>query len=55
VWICLPAIPNWRWMMEVCDSPWYSSAKLYRQDRLGDWGCVLDAIGRDCLEVAGLV
>ena len=55
VWICLPAIPNWRWMMEVCDSPWYPSAKLYRQDRLGDWGCVLDAIGQDCLEVAGLV
>jgi hypothetical protein len=55
VWICLPAIPNWRWMTNVSESPWYPSARLYRQDRLGDWGCVLDTIGRDCLEVAGLV
>lgn len=37
-WIALagPA-PDWRWMRYQDDSPWYPSARLFRQDRPGDW------------------
>jgi Flp pilus assembly protein TadD len=37
VFILLPAAPDWRWMLGRSDSPWYASARLYRQDRPGDW------------------
>ena len=37
VWILLPHCPDWRWMVEREDSPWYPSARLYRQQAAGDW------------------
>ena len=37
VWICLPAAPEWRWMLERTDCPWYGSARLFRQRRIGEW------------------
>jgi tetratricopeptide (TPR) repeat protein len=42
VWIALPHTPDWRWQLGRCDSPWYPSARLFRQTRRGDWN---DAIG----------
>ena len=46
VWILLPggAIPDWRWQLERSDSPWYASARLVRQERLGEWGPVLERV-----------
>ena len=44
VWILLPFIPDWRWLLERRDSPWYPSATLYRQPAIGDWHSVIDAI-----------
>jgi tetratricopeptide (TPR) repeat protein len=41
VWILLPFIPDWRWLLGRSDSPWYDSAKFFRQPRLGDWTSVL--------------
>jgi tetratricopeptide (TPR) repeat protein len=38
VWIALGLSPDWRWLLERNDSPWYPSARLFRQSRLGDWG-----------------
>lgn len=37
VWVLLPSIPDWRWMLHRDDSPWYPSARLFRQKRIGDW------------------
>jgi hypothetical protein len=45
VWILLSAAPDWRWMTEREDSPWYPSARLFRQRRLGDWEELASRIG----------
>lgn len=45
VWLMLPFAPDWRWMTKRCDSPWYPSARIFRQARRGDWeGLVSDLI-----------
>jgi tetratricopeptide (TPR) repeat protein len=37
VWIALPLVPDWRWLLGRDDSPWYPTARLFRQARLDDW------------------
>ena len=37
VWILLPFNPDWRWLLERNDSPWYPTAVLFRQKRDGEW------------------
>jgi len=44
VWILLPFVPDWRWMLDRSDSPWYPGARLFRQDRLGAWDGVINAL-----------
>jgi hypothetical protein len=39
-WLGLPFIPDWRWLLEREDTPWYPSVRLFRQPRLGDWDSV---------------
>jgi tetratricopeptide (TPR) repeat protein len=38
VWVVLPHSSDWRWMEEREDSPWYPTARLFRQRTSGDWG-----------------
>jgi Tfp pilus assembly protein PilF len=40
VWILLPYAPDWRWLLNRNDSPWYPTARLFRQSRPGDWTTV---------------
>ena len=40
VWTLLPYIPDWRWMLEREDTPWYPSMRLFRQSETGDWSRV---------------
>jgi tetratricopeptide (TPR) repeat protein len=48
VWILVPANGEWRWLEKRADSPWYPSARLFRQSALGDWQSAIDAM-RDAL------
>ena len=43
-WLLLPFSPDWRWLMDRDDSPWYPSMKVYRQKTPGDWGPVFARI-----------
>jgi tetratricopeptide (TPR) repeat protein/glycosyltransferase involved in cell wall biosynthesis len=44
VWILLSFVPDWRWMLEREDSPWYPTVRLFRQQKAGDWDGVCDRI-----------
>ncbi|GAN82113.1 glycosyltransferase family 9 protein [Acidocella aminolytica] len=44
VWVMLPFIPDWRWLMSRHDTPWYPSTRLFRQARRGDWEGVIQAV-----------
>ena len=41
VWILLPFIPDWRWLLDRDDSPWYPTARLFRQDDTRKWDNVI--------------
>jgi hypothetical protein len=40
-WLMLPFAPDWRWLVERCDSPWYPTMRIFRQNRPGVWGTVI--------------
>jgi tetratricopeptide (TPR) repeat protein len=44
VWVLLDFVPDWRWMLEREDSPWYPTMRLFRQNRPGDWNGVLERV-----------
>lgn len=46
-WILLPFAPDFRWLLNRSDSPWYPSVKLYRQQKIGDWDAVLAQVNAD--------
>ena len=53
VWIMLPKASDWRWMLERSDSPWYPTARLFRQKTPGAWEAVIAGVGpalaRNCV------
>ena len=46
VWIMLPKVPDYRWMLDRNDTPWYPSARLFRQTTSGDWSDVVWTIAK---------
>jgi tetratricopeptide (TPR) repeat protein/ADP-heptose:LPS heptosyltransferase len=46
-WVLLPYAPDWRWLLDRDDSPWYESVKLYRQDASREWLSVLETLEGD--------
>jgi ADP-heptose:LPS heptosyltransferase len=46
-WVLLPFAPDWRWLLGRDDSPWYPTAKLYRQKTVGDWNEVFARVATD--------
>jgi tetratricopeptide (TPR) repeat protein len=54
VWLLLPHSPDWRWMVDRTDSPWYPTARLFRQARRQEWGPVLEAVQSELRASAAL-
>jgi hypothetical protein len=40
-WVLLPFMPDWRWLLDRDDSPWYPSLRLFRQDESRGWDRVI--------------
>ncbi len=47
VWILLAFNSDWRWLLDRNDSPWYESAKLFRQDETQDWANVMTVVNHE--------
>ncbi|MBP0008550.1 MULTISPECIES: tetratricopeptide repeat protein [unclassified Roseofilum] len=43
-WLLLSFVPDWRWMLDREDSPWYPTVRLFRQPARGDWHSVITAV-----------
>ena len=52
-WILLADVPDFRWLLERPDSPWYPAVRLFRQPRRGDWESVLADVRRQLGQLAG--
>jgi tetratricopeptide (TPR) repeat protein len=44
VWVALKYVPDWRWMLDRSDCPWYPTMRLFRQAARGDWPGVFMSI-----------
>ena len=51
IWTLLSYVPDWRWLLDRDDSPWYPTMRLFRQSEPGDWSGVIAAVS-DALSVA---
>lgn len=50
-WILLPFIPNFRWLLNRQDTPWYPSVKLYRQSKENAWDDMIKKVKKDLLSL----
>jgi tetratricopeptide (TPR) repeat protein len=52
VWLPLAAVTDWRWMVGREDTPWYPTIRLFRQQELGKWGVVFEAMAAELVRQA---
>jgi len=50
VWVLLPYLPDWRWLLDRDSSPWYPTARLFRQDETRAWGTVIPSVRQALLQ-----
>ncbi len=50
-WVALKHVPDWRWLLDREDSPWYPSMRLFRQQTAGDWKFVFAKIAQELRSV----
>jgi tetratricopeptide (TPR) repeat protein len=43
-WVLLPVVPDWRWLLDRDDNPWYPKTRLFRQKNFGDWEEVVQRV-----------
>jgi len=53
VWILLTHAPDWRWLLDRHDSPWYPTARLFRQQETREWRSVATQVRQALLELTG--
>lgn len=53
VWTLLHSDPDWRWMRDRDDSPWYPTMRLFRQERPGDWETVIARVAEELSATVG--
>jgi len=53
VWVLLPLVPDWRWLLGREDSPWYPTMRLFRQSGSEGWGGVMSRVAAELAAVAG--
>jgi len=46
-WALLPFVPDWRWLLDRNDSPWYPGMRLFRQPSPGDWGSLMHCVCKE--------
>jgi hypothetical protein len=51
--VALMHVPEWRWLLDRDDSPWYPATRLFRQSRAGDWSGVFARITDAVRPLAG--
>ena len=54
VWLLLPFVPDWRWMLDRTDTPWYPAMRIFRQPEAGDWHTVFRNVSDSLKELPGL-
>ena len=47
IWTLLSYIPDWRWLLDRDDSPWYPGMKLFRQKKQGDWDSLFKEVNKE--------
>jgi ADP-heptose:LPS heptosyltransferase len=50
--LLVPFSPDWRWLLDRTDSPWYPSMRIFRQATIGDWGVPLQRVQQELADVA---
>jgi hypothetical protein len=50
--LCLPFVPDWRWLLDRDDSPWYPTLRLFRQPNAGNWPAVFERVEAALREIA---
>jgi hypothetical protein len=50
--VALQYRPNWRWLLERNDSPWYPTMRLFRQSRFADWSDVFERMAAELQSLA---
>ena len=46
-WVLIPFVPDWRWLLDRSDSPWYPSVKLFRQPAPDDWQTPINQVASE--------
>ncbi len=53
VWTLIPFVPDWRWMLNREDSPWYPTMRLFRQPAPGDWASIIRRVSEELRTLVG--